>query len=84
MSPQIVSSVALLLLASACSMTPSPMAKVERPPIPANLITPCPSLSPLLEATFPMLAGKIVDVSGKYYECKAKHEALVKAVEGMK
>lgn len=84
MSPQIASSAALLLLASACSTTPLPMVKVERPPIPVNLTTPCPSLSPLLEATFPMLAGKIVDVSAKYYECKSKHEALVKALEAVK
>lgn len=76
----IVLSAALALLASACSTTPYP-AQVQRPPIPANLITPCERPSPLMDGSFPELVVKLVESSAKLSECAAKHDALVKAVK---
>lgn len=69
-----------LLLVSSCSTMPSPVSQVPRPPIPANLTSPCDRPSPLLSGTFPEVAMKLVESIGKLSECAEKHAALVKAV----
>jgi hypothetical protein len=78
-SPKIVLAALLPLLALGCSTEPYP-AQVQRPPIPANLLSPCERPSPLLTGTFPEVAAKLVESSGKLSECAEKHAALVKAV----
>lgn len=68
-----------LTLASGCSTVPSPIPSAV-PPIPASLMEPCPDLEPLRHPTMPALAVKLIEVSGRYYQCQARQKALSEAV----
>jgi len=72
-------SAASALLVSGCSTTPS-LVQVSRPPLPANLISPCDRPRPLMDGTFQEVVAKLVESSAKLSECAEKHEALVRAV----
>jgi len=39
--------------------------------------TECPELTKLDNGKISTLAGKVVEVSGEYYQCRAKHKALI-------
>ncbi len=52
-----------------------------KPVIPANLIQPCPNLNELAGTTGKDLMIWSVDTVAKYNDCKARHGALVKALE---
>jgi hypothetical protein len=49
--------------------------------MPEALLRQCPDLQPLRGGSFPEVAGKLVELTGKYYECAAFHNALVLAVK---
>lgn len=75
---RLIAALALLaLLASGCSMTPSVATSPPAPLIPANLVRIPPPLSPLPDGSFPAVAGKLVDTSGRYYELREQLIALV-------
>ena len=78
--PLIVLAVLSLPLVSSCSSVPTPVVTSPRPPIPANLTSPCDRPGPLLSGAFPEVVMKLVELSAKFSECEAKHTALVKAV----
>ncbi|EMK0759322.1 hypothetical protein [Acinetobacter baumannii] len=52
-----------------------------KPAIPANLIQPCPNLSEIKGTTGKDLMIWSVDTVAKYNDCKARHGALVNALE---
>lgn len=52
----------------------------ERPPLPANLTAPCLPLTPLEDGTGAAVLRKLVEVSGAYYDCAARHGSLSDAV----
>jgi hypothetical protein len=78
--PKIAACVLSALLASGCSTTPL---LTPPPPVtmPEALLRQCPDLQPLRGGSFPEVAGKLVELTGKYYECAAFHNALVLAVK---
>ena len=70
---------ALMLTACASQTVPS-----DRMPLPASLLTPCGDLDPLADGSAQEVLKKLVEVSQEYYDCREKHSALVRAVEGVK
>lgn len=68
----------IALALTACQQAPIPFK--DRPPLPANLTSPCPDLTPLEDGTGASVLRKLVELSSKYYDCQARHAALVKAV----
>ncbi|HHP8278237.1 TPA: hypothetical protein ACSIU2_003172 [Acinetobacter baumannii] len=52
-----------------------------KPVIPANLIQPCPNLNEIEGTTGKNLMIWSVDTVAKYNDCKARHGAIVKALE---
>ncbi|WP_216075735.1 hypothetical protein, partial [Acinetobacter baumannii] len=52
-----------------------------KPVIPANLIQPCSNLNEIEGTTGKDLMIWSVDTVAKYNDCKARHGALVKALE---
>lgn len=72
---------ALLFIAALVSMMlacASPIAPSPTPP--AALLARCPPLAPLADGTGAALLSKIVEVSGQYYACAARLDALIDAV----
>lgn len=63
-------------LLSGCLTVPSVIDRQPRPPIPASLLERCPDLTPLEGNTMGHLAAKLVEVSGLYYQCQARHSGL--------
>ena len=51
-----------------------------RAPLDASLTAECPVLSPLAEGTGAAVLRKMIEVSDAYYDCAARHRALVNAV----
>ena len=47
----------------------------------ANLIQPCPKLSPLSDGSAASLLNKIIEISQQYYDCSRQLSALVDAVK---
>lgn len=66
----------LTILLSGCSTVPLAIDCPPRPPIPASLTERCPDLAPLQGSTMGHLAAKLVEVSGLYYQCQARHSGL--------
>lgn len=54
---------------------------LSKPVIPANLIQPCSNLNELAGTTGKDLMIWSVDTVAKYNDCKARHIAIVKALE---
>ncbi|PZL92714.1 hypothetical protein DOL91_06005 [Acinetobacter baumannii] len=54
---------------------------LSKPVIPANLIQPCPNLNEIEGTTGKDLMIWSVDTVAKYNDCKARHGAIVKALE---
>ncbi|MDM8400642.1 hypothetical protein M8M17_20130 [Acinetobacter baumannii] len=52
-----------------------------KPVIPANLMQPCPNLNEIEGTTGKDLMIWSVDTVAKYNDCKARHSAIVKALE---
>ncbi|ELX9607066.1 hypothetical protein N0P26_000111 [Acinetobacter baumannii] len=52
-----------------------------KPVIPANLIQPCQNLNEIESTTGKGLMIWSVDTVAKYNDCKARHGAIVKALE---
>lgn len=70
---------AVLLLLTACTNTvPVP---APRPPIPAELTARCPDLDKLAGGTAADILNNIVNNAAKYYQCRAKDDALIQSVK---
>lgn len=52
--------------------------------LPANLAAPCEPLPTLADGQQQTLAAWIVDASGMYHDCSARHNATVAAIKGKK
>lgn len=50
--------------------------------LPANLAAPCPPLPLLDDGQQKTLAAWIVEASGMYHDCSARHDATVAAIKG--
>ncbi|WP_443020120.1 Rz1-like lysis system protein LysC [Snodgrassella communis] len=61
-----------------CTSSTKPSAVAS---IPANLVEPCPALSPLNGSTGADILPWAVGVVGKYNDCARRHSALVKAIQ---
>lgn len=48
--------------------------------MPADLLAPCESLTPLADGTAAAVLRKLVEVGESYRDCAARHAALVDAV----
>lgn len=71
----------IVLIAGMLQGCQTPMPPSEaRAPLPANLTQPCPDLTPLETATGAAVLRKIVETAELYYECQARHRALVDAL----
>lgn len=68
-----------MTLLSGCSTAPSVIDCPPRPQTPASLLERCPDLTPLEGSTMGHLAAKLVEVSGLYYQCQARHSGLSEA-----
>lgn len=66
---------ALALTLTGCA---SPTTRSQAAPAPAEAMVRCPDLAPLQSATGKAILDKLVEVSEMYYDCQAKHDALVK------
>lgn len=51
------------------------------PTIPANILEPCPDLQQLEDGMGRTLLLWSVDTLAKYKDCKARHDAIVKALK---
>lgn len=67
---------ALMLTGCATSTPPS----LVRPPLPANLLTLCPGLTPMEGITGEVMLRKIIEVSEQYYNCADGKKKLIEAV----
>lgn len=76
------------LLTGLCALTLTACASPTMPYVersyPPNLLAPCPDLPSLEDGTAEAVLSSIVEVSELYYDCQAKHHALVEAVRGVK
>ena len=70
--------ISALMLTACVALTP-PLP--DRAPIPANLTSPCPSLTPLDEGSGAAVLRKVVEISEQYYDCARKHKGLANAVK---
>lgn len=77
---------ALALIASltltACASGTRPTAALTlRPSLPPNAALACPDLPPVVEpATWQDLMVNHIEVAGAYFDCKARHQALLDAI----
>lgn len=53
----------------------------DLPPIPANLLTPCPPLDPLTDGKPESVAKQMLQDSRAYLECKDKHRLLTETIK---
>jgi hypothetical protein len=51
----------------------------SRPPIPANLATPCPYLEAVLVADWDVLAQAFIKLAGAYGECATRYDGVLEA-----
>ena len=74
----------ILSLLIACSMlngcsTLMPPSQITLPPIPPSLTTDCQVLPALATNSVDALVDMLIEVSGMYYECAARHRDLANA-----
>ena len=70
-----------LVLAGCSSSTPLVQSRINPPPIPANLMSPCPPLPLLVLGTLPELASRSLTDALMYSDCAKKHQLLTQAVK---
>lgn len=70
----------LPLLLVGCQTAPT----TDEPPIPANLLVPCPDLTPLADDQAGTVLEKLVEISGQYYACQTKDNKLIEAAKHAK
>lgn len=81
MFPKTAIAVLSLLLVLGCSTTPS-LGRPPAPPIPPNLLLPCPSLPYQARmGTLQELGSLVIVTSSSYYECKSAHDDLIAVVK---
>jgi len=77
----LLSALAALFLLGACSSsTPLVQSRINPPPIPANLMSPCPPLPLLVLGTLPELASRSLTDALMYSDCATKHRLLTQAI----
>lgn len=69
----------ITLALAACTNTV--VAPVAKPPLPAELVAHCPDLDKLSGGTAADVLNNIVNNSAKYYQCRAKDDALIQAIQ---
>lgn len=72
---QILLMAAATLVLASCSSTPPLLP--DRPPLPANLASPCASPSPLADDSMGSIASVLIENTQALNECSANHLAVV-------